>query len=75
MPRRRTLLIVVLALALLALGIWLARRYWTATRKPEPDRLVLTPARFADLPGWRTDAVEEALATFLRSCVRIARAA
>jgi len=74
MPRRRSLLLAALALALLALGIWLALQYWTGARKPVPDQLVLTPARFADLPGWREDAVEEALAAFLRSCARLDRA-
>jgi len=32
--------------------------------------LVLTAARFADLPGWQEDAAEEALRAFLRSCSR-----
>jgi membrane-bound lytic murein transglycosylase A len=74
MPRRRALLLAAVALVLLVLGIWLVFRFWTGTRKPVPDQLVLTPARFADLPGWREDAVEEALGTFLRSCVRLDRA-
>src|SRR5436305_14178574 len=74
MPPRRKLLLAFLALALLVLGAWLALRYLTGAGEPVPDRLVLTPARFADLPGWREDAVEEALSTFLRSCARIDRA-
>jgi membrane-bound lytic murein transglycosylase A len=74
MSPRRKLLLAFLALALLVLGTWLALRYRTGAGKPVPDRLVLAPARFADLPGWREDAVEEALATFLRSCARIERA-
>ena len=73
MPRRQKLLLLaLLALVILGLGVWLFLRPRTGA-KPVPDRLVLTPARFADLPGWREDAVEEALATFLRSCGRIER--
>lgn len=71
MSRRNQLLLAFLALALVVLGVWLAWRF--QHRKPVPDRLVLTPARFDDLPGWREDAVEEALAAFLRSCPRFGR--
>lgn len=38
-----------------------------------PDRAVLKPAAFADLPGWRDDAVAAALPALLRSCDRIAK--
>jgi membrane-bound lytic murein transglycosylase A len=37
---------------------------------PPPDRLVLTPASFADLQGWTSDGVGAALAAFKRSCTR-----
>lgn len=33
-----------------------------------PDRLVLTPARFTDLPGWTEDKVVDAWPALLRSC-------
>ncbi len=43
---------------------------------PEPPaRLVLTPAAFADLPGWTADRHAEALPALLRSCARLARLA
>lgn len=35
-----------------------------------PDRLVLTPARFEDLPGWEDDHQELALAAFRKSCAQ-----
>jgi membrane-bound lytic murein transglycosylase A len=74
MPRRQKLLLLaLLALVVLGLATWLCLRPRTAAKQPVPDRLVLTPARFADLPGWREDAVEAALVTFLRSCGRIER--
>lgn len=81
MTRRSTVLLVVIALVLIALGL----RFWIASRTegggdlgeifdffPAEDRLVLEPATFADLPGWGEDAVEEAVPAFLRSCRRIA---
>ena len=80
MSRRAIVLLVltVLVLAAVALRVWLAREHggeglaglldlW-----PGEDRLVLRPAAFADLPGWREDALEEALPAFLRSCQRLA---
>ena len=36
--------------------------------QPEPDRLVLRPASFEDLPGWEEDDQGEALRALLRSC-------
>lgn len=81
MPRRWIVLLVIVALVLgsLALGFWLTRR---AGGKegivdlfeifPSEDKLVLQPAAFKDLPGWRDDAVEAAVPAFLRSCGRIA---
>jgi membrane-bound lytic murein transglycosylase A len=35
---------------------------------PGGDEMVLEPVGFADLPGWGTDALEEAVPVFLRSC-------
>ena len=66
MPRRRLILLAVSAavLVLLALAAWLAlHRARAAT-----GRLVLTPASFSDLPGWRDDKVAQALPALLRSC-------
>jgi membrane-bound lytic murein transglycosylase A len=78
MPRRSTIVLVVLiALVLAALGlrVWLAR--WRGAGEafpgwfeayPAGDRLVLKPATFKDLPGWEEDALEAAVPVFLRSC-------
>lgn len=38
---------------------------------PEPDRLILAPAQFADLPGWTDDRLGDALAALRRSCARL----
>jgi membrane-bound lytic murein transglycosylase A len=70
------LLLVLLGLA--ALALWL--RYQPQDFDeligqlggPAEDRLVLEPASFASLRGWRQDAVADALPAFLRSCKRIA---
>lgn len=81
MPRRFVFLLVIVVLVLIALGL----RFWIASQSesgedlgaffdvfPTEDRLVLEPAKFEDLPGWREDALEEAVPAFLRSCQRIA---
>lgn len=78
--RRLIPLLVIVFLVLAALGGW----YWYLLRsegageigdltggEQAEDRLVLQPARFADLPGWREDAVAEALPALLKSCRRI----
>jgi peptidoglycan lytic transglycosylase A len=78
--RRAVVLLVLIALVLAALAL----RFWLAGRRageglaglldfwPGEDRLVLAPAAFEDLPGWREDALEEAVPAFLRSCDGIA---
>jgi membrane-bound lytic murein transglycosylase A len=81
MSRRSVVLLVIISLVLIALGL----RFWLFLRTegeddigglfdvfPSEDRLVLEPATFAKLPGWREDAVEEALPALLRSCRRFA---
>lgn len=81
MSRRTTVLAFLIVLVLVALGL----RFWLSTRAggdeevgdlmdifPAEDRLVLKPAGFADLPGWRGDEVEKAVPALLRSCERIA---
>jgi len=79
MSRRAIIVLIIAALLLIALGL----RFWLASRRgeglaglldlfPSEDRLVLKPASFADLPGWRDDAIEEAVPALLRSCERIA---
>src|SRR3954447_14811662 len=81
MSRRTIVLAIVVLLVAVALaaGFWLTRT--AAGREgivnlfeifPSEDRLVLKPAAFQDLPGWRDDAVDAALPAFLRSCQRIA---
>ena len=78
MPRRAAVVLVIfIALVLSAVGLrlWLARRPGAAEAfaswfEPYPagDRLVLEPASFSDLAGWKEDALEEAVPVFLRSC-------
>ncbi len=78
MPRRAAVVLVIfIALVLSAVGlrVWLARRPGAAEAfaglfeaYPAGERLVLEPAGFADLAGWREDALEEAVPVFLRSC-------
>lgn len=80
--RRILTLFVIVFLVLSGLGLW----FWYAIESddlpdlsdlipgpPAEDRLVLEPARFAELPGWGEDAVAEALPALLRSCRRISR--
>lgn len=56
------------ALALAALAVAGCER---KPEEPQPDRLTLTPAGFADLPGWDADAVAQAVPAFKRSCDRL----
>jgi membrane-bound lytic murein transglycosylase A len=72
------LLIVLLVVGALGLGFWLTRsagdREGIVGRLeifPSEDRLVLKPATFAELPGWREDAVEAAMPALLRSCGKL----
>lgn len=44
-----------------------------APRPPAPDKLVLKPVGFADLPGWSADDHAAALPTLLRTCARFAK--
>lgn len=62
---------VVLGLALGALGIWL---WLKPAAPPPPDRLTLSVARYADLPGWGDDDLVQALPALRASCARIAAA-
>ena len=39
--------------------------------RAEPDRLVLRPASFQDLPGWEADDQSAALHALLRSCATL----
>jgi membrane-bound lytic murein transglycosylase A len=64
---RRTLAAAVLLIALAALALWMLRR----PRGERQEGRVLTPATFADLPGWAEDDPSAALAAFLRSCRRL----
>lgn len=44
-----------------------------APRPPAPDKLVLKPVDYRDLPGWAADDQSAALPALLRTCVRFAR--
>ncbi|MEX0921380.1 MAG: MltA domain-containing protein [Rhodovibrionaceae bacterium] len=63
--------------ALLLLGAAVAACEMVSAPPPEPParqaELLLTPARFADLPGWRDDAVSAALPALQQSCARFER--
>jgi len=70
-------------LLLVAVGLgWALRGWWPPTPptgvgpveppEPPPDRLDLTPATFADLPGWGVDPLTAALPAFRRSCTKLA---
>ena len=39
--------------------------------RPEPDRLVLRPVSFQDLPGWQADDQSAALQALRRSCAAL----
>jgi len=67
---RRTLSAGLLLIALVFLTLWMLRRPRVEKVEKE-DRRVLTPATFADLPGWEEDDPSAALAAFLRSCRRL----
>jgi membrane-bound lytic murein transglycosylase A len=42
-------------------------------KPPPPDKLVLKPVAFTDLPGWTADDQSAALSALLRTCARFAR--
>ncbi|HET7596622.1 MAG TPA: hypothetical protein VFK15_06800, partial [Burkholderiales bacterium] len=44
-----------------------------APKPPPPDKLVLKPVAFTDLPGWAADDQAAALPALLRTCARFAR--
>lgn len=80
MTRRSIVLSVIVALVVgsLAFGFWMTRsagdRQGLVERFeifPAEEKLTLAAATFRELPGWRQDAVEEALPALLRSCARI----
>lgn len=66
----RAVLLVLVALFLIALGLWIFLRPQPPREEVE-DRLEMEPASFADLPGWTADRVSEALPAFLHSCRRM----
>lgn len=78
MSRRAAVVLIVLValiLGALALRVWLARQPGAAEvfaglfeAYPGGDERVLEAVDFGDLPGWGTDALEEAVPVFLRSC-------
>ncbi|MCL6607688.1 MAG: MltA domain-containing protein [Geminicoccaceae bacterium] len=70
-PRRLAFLAGLLVVVAVGLG---AVAWWWLRPPPPPaePRLVLTAARYADLPGWSEDDPRPALAAFARSCARLA---
>lgn len=77
--RAASLLVALFVSACAAAPAPVARIAVPAPAVPAPEepvpRLVLEPARFADLPGWTADRVEEMLPAFARTCARLARLA
>ncbi|MFN3459409.1 MAG: murein transglycosylase A [Oceanibaculum sp.] len=57
----------------LAAGSFLLALAACAPVVPEapPEKLTLKPVGFADLPGWQTDSLAEAMPALLRSCDRL----
>ena len=65
--------LALLAGLLLATGLGAAAWWWFRPAPPPAEpTLVLTRARFAELPGWHDDDPRPALAAFARSCARLA---
>jgi membrane-bound lytic murein transglycosylase A len=64
---RRALALALLAL-LAAVALWMLQR---PRDEKVGERRVLTPATFADLPGWKEDDPSAALSAFRRSCRRM----
>jgi membrane-bound lytic murein transglycosylase A len=76
-----TLLLLLWALGATAIALWLWRERPSPAvveapvaepppTEPLPDRRVLAPARFDDLPGWRDDSHAEVLPALRRTCAR-----
>lgn len=72
MSRRTSLLAALILIALAAATFWKLLRLDGWHPSGGEERLVLEPASFADLPGWREDDLSQALPAFLRSCRRLA---
>jgi len=80
MPRRFAALFafLVLVIAVLSVALWLlleerrtpppAPAVEAPEAEPPPPKLVLEPARFAELPGWRADDVDRSLPALRASC-------
>lgn len=71
MPRRTSFLLALALIALASATFWklLTLKGWHPPGAEE--RLVLKPASFADLPGWRQNDPSQALPALLRSCRRL----
>ena len=69
--RRASLLAALALIALAAATFWklLHLEGWRPSGGEE--RLVLEPASFGDLPGWKEDDLSQALPALLRSCRRL----
>lgn len=70
MPLLRPAITIGVAGMLLALAACEPEPEAPPPPEPKQDRAVLTPATFADLPGWAQDRHDEALPALMRSCSR-----
>ena len=71
MSRQLSFLFAAVALVLLGVVGWQFLRLEKEAGLLGQDRLVLTPGRYDDLPGWDRDRLAEVLPAVLRSCARI----
>ena len=65
---------ILFAVALLLIAAVTAceiQREPPAEEKPPAANLILSPAAFSDLPGWRADEASAALPALRRSCERV----
>jgi membrane-bound lytic murein transglycosylase A len=71
MSRRASLLIALALIALASATFWKLLRLEGWRPSGGEERLVLEPASFSDLPGWKEDDLSQALPALLRSCRRL----
>lgn len=70
-PSRASFLIALALITLAAATFWKLLHLKGLRPSGDAEHLVLEPASFEDLPGWREDDLSQALPAFLRSCRRL----
>ncbi len=75
MPAIKSCITLSLSCLLLSSCAFLEKFSAGGEKKTEgPQKLVLQPVRFSDLPGWNSDQQAQTLVAFSKSCSRIAKA-